>query len=50
MNTKRMPVALLVVATIVTVVVPGRIYAQTGRIQSGCPPTRTRGFSSSGGV
>jgi glutaminase len=30
MNTKRMPVALLVVAAIVTVVVPGRIYPQKG--------------------
>jgi hypothetical protein len=31
MNTKRMPVALLVLAAIVTVVVPGGMYAQKGK-------------------
>src|ERR1700751_6134578 len=37
MNTKRMPIALLVVAAIVTVVAPGRSYAQKGKASPVAP-------------
>jgi glutaminase len=40
MKTKRMPIALLVVAAIATVVVPGRIYAQKGGGSSPVAPRR----------